>query len=170
MLKASLLPALSLALAGSTLVAAEIKTEFLDEVAALEKKYTSLAEAIPAEKYTWRPADGVRSISEVFMHIAGANYMLPTMAGVKPPEGIDRGMEKSVTAKADVVAQLRKSFEHVRGAAQASAEPDKMIKMFGREVSQRYFLSFLAHHMHEHLGQLIAYSRMNNVRPPWSQG
>jgi uncharacterized damage-inducible protein DinB len=169
MLKASLVAVCSLVLAGSTL-AAEIKTEFLDEVAALEKKYTSLAEAIPAEKYTWRPADGVRSISEVFMHIAGANYMLPGMAGVKPPQGIDRGMEKSVTSKAEVIAQLRKSFEHVRGAAQVSAEPDKMMKMFGREVSQRYFLTFLAHHMHEHLGQLIAYSRMNNVRPPWSQG
>jgi uncharacterized damage-inducible protein DinB len=166
MLKSSIL----LALAASTLVAADIKTEFLDEVAALEKKYTALAEAIPADKYTWRPAQGVRSISEVFMHIAGANYMLPGMAGVKPPAGIDRGMEKSVTAKADVVAQLRKSFEHVRGAAQISAEPEKTMKMFGREVSQRYFLTFLAHHMHEHLGQLIAYSRMNNVTPPWSQG
>jgi uncharacterized damage-inducible protein DinB len=163
-------PTLLLALAASTLAAADVKTEFLDEVAALEKKYTALAEAIPADKYTWRPADGVRSISEVFMHIAGANYMLPNMAGVRPPQGIDRGMEKSVTAKADVIAQLKKSFEHVRGAAQISAEPDKTMKLFGREVSQRYFLSFLAHHMHEHLGQLIAYSRMNKVTPPWSQG
>lgn len=159
-----------LILAGSAVLAADIKTEFLDEVAALEKKYTSLAEAIPAEKYTWRPADGVRSISEVFMHVAGANYMLPRMVAVNPPQGLSGGMEKSVTAKADVLAQLRKSFEHVRGAAQAASEPDKTIKMFGREVSQRYFLTFLAHHMHEHLGQLIAYARMNKVTPPWSQG
>ena len=166
MLKAALL----VVLAASALAAADIKSEFLDEVAALEKKYTSLAEAIPAEKYTWRPADGVRSISEVFMHIAGANYMLPRMAGVTPPEGLDRGMEKNVTAKADVIAHLRKSFAHVRGAAQIAAEPDKTLKMFGREVSQRYFLAFLPHHMHEHLGQLIAYSRMNKVTPPWSQG
>jgi uncharacterized damage-inducible protein DinB len=162
-------PACLIVLAASTLLAADIKTEFLDETAALEKKYTQLAEAFPAEKFTWRPGEGVRSVSEVFMHIAGANYMLPRMAGVNPPAGIDRGMEKSVTAKADVIAQLRKSFEHVRGAAAASAEPDKMIKMFGREVSQRYFLTFLNHHMHEHLGQLIAYARTNNVTPPWSQ-
>ncbi|HET8549634.1 MAG TPA: DinB family protein [Bryobacteraceae bacterium] len=166
MLKTTLL----LAVAASALVAADVKSEFLDEVSALEKKYTSLAEAIPADKYTWRPGDGVRSISEAFMHVAGANYMLPRMVGVTPPQGLERGMEKSVTAKAEVIAQLRKSFEHVRAAAQASAEPDKMIKLFGREVSQRYFLTFLAHHMHEHLGQLIAYARMNKVTPPWSQG
>jgi uncharacterized damage-inducible protein DinB len=166
MLKATLL----LALAASTLFAADVKTEFLDEIAGLEKKYTALAEAFPAEKYSWRPAEGVRSVSEVFMHVAGANYMLPNFVGLKPPAGIDRGMEKSVTAKADVIAQLRKGFEHVRGAAAAAAEPDKITKIFGgREVSQRYFLSFLAHHMHEHLGQLIAYARSNGVTPPWSQ-
>lgn len=165
MLKATFL----LALAASAVLAADVKTEFLDEIAALEKKYTALAEAFPAEKFAWRPGEGVRSVSEVFMHVTGANYMLPRMAGLNPPAGIDRGMEKSVTAKADVIAHLRKGFEHVRGAAQAAAEPEKTIKLFGREVSQRYFLSFLAHHMHEHLGQLIAYARTNNVTPPWSQ-
>ena len=60
---------------------------FLQQLADVEKKVNSLAQAVPAEKYSWRPAPGVRSISEVFTHIAGANYLFPSMAGVKPPEG-----------------------------------------------------------------------------------
>ena len=149
--------------------AADLKTEFLDEVAGLEKKYVGLAEATPADKFTYRPAAGVRSVSEVFMHVAGANYMLPRMVGVTPPEGLSREMEKTVTEKDKVVAELKKSFEHLRGAAAASAEPDKVVKVFGREMSQRGFLTFLTGHLHEHLGQSIAYARMNGVRPPWAR-
>jgi uncharacterized damage-inducible protein DinB len=150
--------------------AADLRTEFLNDINGLEKKYVSLAEAIPAEKYGWRPAAGVRSVSELFMHAAGANYMLPGLAGIKPPEGISREMEKTVVEKDKVIAELKKSFEHLRGASAVSAEPDKTIKVFGNEMSQRGYLTFLGEHLHEHLGQAIAYARSNGVKPPWSRG
>ncbi len=53
---------------------AGIRGEFLDEVIYYEQRFTQLAGAIPAEKYTCRPADGVRSIGEVYMHVVAANY------------------------------------------------------------------------------------------------
>jgi uncharacterized damage-inducible protein DinB len=153
-----------------TLFSADLKTEFLNEVSNLEKKYVGLAEAIPAEKYGWRPAENARSVSEVLMHVAGANYMLPGMVGVKAPEGISRDMEKKVTAKDQVLAEVKKSFGHLRETASVSADPEKTVKVFGMEMSQRGFLTFLGGHLHEHLGQLIAYARSNGVKPPWARG
>lgn len=146
------------------------KADFLREIDGLEKKFVSLAEATPADKFAWRPGAGVRSTSEVFMHVAGANYMLPGIMGVKPPEGISRDMEKKVTDKAAVVEQLKKSFAHIRQAASGVVEADlsKTLKVFGRDMSEGSFLSFMANHLHEHLGQSIAYARVNSVKPPWS--
>ena len=114
-----------------------IRALFLQQLTDVESKINSLAQATPAEKYSWRPADGVRSISEVFTHIAGANYMFPTMAGVKMPEGIDRNMEKTVTEKAKVLEVVKKSFEHARKAVEGLSDADmaKEIKMFGRPAT-----------------------------------
>src|SRR6266540_1765755 len=74
----------------------------------------AIAQAVPAEKYGWRPAEGVRSVSEVYMHIAGANYFLPSFMGGKLPEGFSRDSEKKVTEKAQVVDWLKKSLDNVR--------------------------------------------------------
>ena len=136
----------------------------------VENKVTSLAQAVPAEKYLWRPGQGVRSVSEVFVHIAGGNYFLLTFAGVKPPAGLARDMEKTVTEKAKVADVLKQSFDHVRQAAtsMSDADLDKPTKFFGRTVSTREVLFIMANHMHEHLGQSIAYARVNGVVPPWS--
>jgi len=162
--------------AGSIIVRAQeapkagFRADFLRQLADVEKKITSLAEAMPQEKYSWRPGEGVRSVSEVYMHIAGANYFLPSFAGVKPPSG-GRDLEKTVTEKAEVVATLKKSFDHVRQAVlkMSDADLDKPAKLFGREtnIEEVYFL--IANHMHEHLGQSIAYARVNGVAPPWSE-
>lgn len=143
---------------------------FLQQLGDVEKKVNGLAQAVPADKYSWRPGEGVRSISEVFMHIAGANYLFPSMAGIKPPEGIDRNMEKTVTEKSKVQAALKQSFEHARKAAQGLSDPDmaKEIKFFGRPSTVEALLFIMANHMHEHLGQSIAYARVNGVVPPWS--
>jgi len=162
---AALWLALSLSAFGQT-----YKADFAREVDGLEKKFVSLAEATPADKLTWRPSAGVRSVSEVFMHVAGANYMLPGMMGVKPPEGLSRDMEKTVTDKAEIVSWLKKSFAHLRaaGAGMDDAAVSKTMKVFGRDMSQGSFLSFMVSHLHEHLGQSIAYARVNGVKPPWS--
>ena len=147
------------------------RAEFLNEMKYFEGRYTQLAEAIPAEKYTWRPAAGVRSVSEVLLHVAGANQGLPGMAGIKPPAGFTmQGYEAWTTDKAKVIAELKKSFEHIRAAASAmkDADADKPMKVFGMDMTGRSFSFFMARHLGEHLGQLIAYARVNGVVPPWS--
>ena len=131
-------------------------------------KLVSLAEAIPADKYGWRPAEGVRSVSETLMHVAGANFMFGARFGKKPPEGT-RGLEKSVTDKAEVVAKLKESFAFVKEAL-AGADLSKPTKLFGgREGTLGDMALMAVSHAHEHLGQLIAYARSNNVTPPWSK-
>jgi len=145
--------------------------EFLKQLDDVEKKCVSLAEATPEAKYAWRPAAGVRSIGEVFVHIAGANYMFTRFIGAKMPEGLDPNMEKTVTKKADITELLKKSFAHARQAVSnmPDADLEKQVKMFGNMVSERQALFVMANHMHEHLGQSIAYARMNGITPPWTE-
>ena len=85
------------------------------------KQLVSLAEAVPAEKYSWRPAPGVRSVSEVYMHVALANYYLLSLTGVKMPDGVDREMETKLTDKAKVVETLKKSIAHLRSSIEGIA-------------------------------------------------
>jgi uncharacterized damage-inducible protein DinB len=147
------------------------RAEFVKEVNYFDGRYLQLAEAIPADKYNWRPAEGVRSIAEVLMHVAGANMMIPRFAGVEPPEGFSgQGYEKSTTDKAKIIAELKKSFEHMRktGAMMKDADADKQMRVFGMEMTGRSYAFFMARHLGEHLGQLIAYARVNGVVPPWS--
>jgi len=136
-----------------------------------QSKFVRLAEAMPAEKYSWRPGDGVRSVSEVYMHVAGANYFFLSMVGVKPPAGISRDMEKTVTEKEKVVAAIKASFDNAASAVAGLSDADmsKETKMFGRPATYESVLFFMTSHMHEHLGQSIAYARTNGVVPPWSQ-
>jgi uncharacterized damage-inducible protein DinB len=145
------------------------RAEFLRQLDDVEKKLVDLAQAMPQEKYTWRPAEGVRSVSEVYMHVAGGNFFIPRVIGVQPPTGIGRDLEK-ITDKAKVVDTLKQSMAHVRQAALSTsdADLDKPVKFFGRDSTVREVLMILAMHMHEHLGQSIAYARMNGIAPPWS--
>src|SRR5262245_48724618 len=91
-----------------------IRGLFLSQLTDVEKKMNSLAAAMPAEKYSWRPGPGVRSNSEVYVHIAGANYLFPSIAGVKPPAGISRDMQKTGTEKTKVLVVLKQSIESAR--------------------------------------------------------
>ncbi|HEV2690823.1 MAG TPA: DinB family protein [Bryobacteraceae bacterium] len=144
---------------------------FLNQLKDVETKVVGLAEAMPQEKYAWRPGEGVRSVSEVYVHIAFANYYLPNFIGVKPPQGTSPGMEKTVTEKAKVVETLKASFAHMRKAVTdlPDADLDKPVKVFGQQSSYEGVLFLIANHMHEHLGQSIAYARTNGVVPPWSK-
>ena len=153
--------------AGGTVIKAEIIRQINDA----EKKVLALAEATPAEKYAWRPAEKVRSTGEVFMHIAGGNYFLPTLWGGKMPDGVNpREFDKSAGDKAKVIDTLKKSFESARQAINAApdADLDKSIKIFGEDGTVREVILLIATHAHEHLGQSIAYARMNGIVPPWS--
>jgi len=148
---------------------AGLRAELLTLLDDSAKKVIELAEAVPQEKYAWRPSEGVRSMSEVFMHIAGGNYFLPTFLGMQAPADMTQEMEKE-TDKAKVVAALKKSYEHARKAIEAvpDAELEKKINLFGRDTTSRAALLVLVNHSHEHLGQAIAYARMNGVVPPWT--
>lgn len=136
-----------------------------------QEKIISLAEAIPAEKYTWRPEKGVRSVSEVLMHIAGSNYYLMSFADIKNSEKADENMGKDVTEKEKVVKALKTSFSDLFNNLQKLNENilDDQIEMFGHKVSKRSVLFTEMGDLHEHLGQLIAYARMNGIVPPWSK-
>lgn len=146
------------------------RADFLAELEEVESKILALAEATPEGKFGWRPGKGIRSIGEVYGHMAGGNYFLPTFLGVKTPADMPRDIE-SVPGKARMIAELQKSFDHVRAAAPNGTERDldKRVKMFGKDVSHRFVYVRMLEHLHEHLGQAIAYSRMNNIAPPWSQ-
>ena len=149
------------------------RADFLVQLDMVGKQIVDLAEAIPADKYTWRPAPGVRSISEVYMHIVGGNSYIPSFMGVKPMAGIERGMEKTVTDKAKVVELLKQSMAHARMAVLSipDADLDKKVKIFGgQEATERATIMIIGNHLHEHLGQSIAYARSNGIAPPWSKG
>ena len=93
--------------------------------------------------------------------------------GAAPPEGVDpRNLEKSTTAKADVIAALKKSMEHAVSSIEKMSDDDLMqsMKLFGRDTTHQGALLVFVRHMGEHLGQSIAYARVNGVRPPWSAG
>jgi uncharacterized damage-inducible protein DinB len=167
--------------AQSTATVSGLRADVIWQLTDAEKKLVALAEATPQEKYGWRPGPGVRSVSEVYMHIAGGNYFIPTFLGVKMPENISRDMEliggemkfgKTVTEKAKVVEALKQSFDHARKAVEATPDSDldKKVKVFGQEPSERMMLIGLVSHGHEHLGQSIAYARTNGIAPPWSEG
>lgn len=134
-------------------------------------KLVRLAEAIPAEKYTWRPGEGVRSVSEVFLHVAGGNFSIPRRLGATPPEGFNpQGYDKSTTDKAKVIEALKQSIEHVRKAYAGVSDLEKTAPWFGgRQATMREIMFFLDTHEHEHLGQMIAYARMNGITPPWTE-
>lgn len=147
------------------------RADVLRDVQGIESKYLALAEALPAANMTWRPGEGVRSVSEVLMHVAGANYMLTSFIGVNPPADVPpREAETTWTDPAQIVPALKGSFAHLRTAIENTpdADLDKAIKMFGQDHTVRSALLLMDNHLHEHLGQLIAYARSNGVAPPWS--
>jgi uncharacterized damage-inducible protein DinB len=148
------------------------RAEFLNELKVEQDKFIRLAEAIPADKYTWRPAADVRSVSEVYLHVAAANYNLPKLIGTPPPAGFNaQGFDKSTTDKTKVIAELTASFDHVRQAVirMPDADLDKQLDWFGAKNTERGILLFMMRHMAEHLGQSIAYARMVGVVPPWTE-
>lgn len=148
------------------------RSEVLSEVIVQEDKFSRLAEAIPSEKYTWRPAADVRSLAEVFLHVADANYNLYKLVGTPPPSGLDvKGLEKSTSDKVKVIAILKDSFAHARKAitAMPDADLDKSLDWFGGKNTQRGTLLFIVRHAAEHLGQSIAYARFAGVVPPWTE-
>jgi uncharacterized damage-inducible protein DinB len=137
----------------------------------VSQQLVALAEATPADEFSWRPAPGVRSTSEVYMHIALANFYLLSITGVKVPADLNESMEKSVTAKPEVIAWLKRSLEAVKTAHEAETPKDleRKVKIAYRDATVDGMYLRIIIHANEHMGQLIAYARMTGVVPPWSK-
>ena len=137
----------------------------------VSQQLIALAEATPPEKFAWRPAAGVRSTSEVYMHIVISNFYLLSVTGPKMPPGLKQDSEKTVKSKAEVIAWLKRSLEAVK-AAHASATPANLarkVHIADRDATVDGIYLRIIIHTNEHMGQLIAYARMTGVVPPWSK-
>ena len=184
-----LLPALLSAAQGQN--ASSLKTEYLDDFAETCKHLEQLSQTTPTNKYAWRPGAGVRSVSEVYVHIATGNFLLLSLTGVKLPaeyfpnlptgangkpntQAVFKRMgelEKTVTDKNAVTRMLKSSLDEVRSrfSQSTAAELDRPADFFGEKTTVRRIYLRIFAHVNEHYGQSIAYARVTGIVPPWSQ-
>ena len=159
---------------------AGVVSDLMKDVSQVEQKLVALAKAMPADKYAWRPGAGVRSFGEVMLHVASDNYFMPGMLGtaIDPATGINPKDYKTLKAYETrslspdaTAAELEKSFANLKKAMSATtdAQLGDKVSMFGMSLTRQSAWILTATHMHEHLGQAIAYARTNGVVPPWSK-
>ena len=150
-----------------------LKAPFIADVEELKTKFVQLAGAFPDDKLTWRPNPGVRSVAEVLALIAlEFNGFVPQGWGGKEAKTRDEMLKlRTSTSKAELIAAINLAFDHAK-AQVAAADPATLTGRRKTATSNRSLYEFalmISGDMHEHLGQLIAYARMNNVVPPWSK-
>jgi hypothetical protein len=154
--------------------------DLIRDVSDVQKKIVDLAKAMPAATYEWRPTKGVRSTGETFMHVAADNYFLPAAMGssAPAPTGISgkdyktaAAFEKRTLTRDQIISELEKSFAFLKASMTGTpdAKLETSLDMFGAKTTTRRMWISTTTHLHEHLGQLIAYARSNNVTPPWSK-
>ena len=153
------------------------QTDLVGHIEYVQKEIMDLEQAIPDKKLSWRPAKGVRSVSEVYAHIAFSNFMIGQIAGFTLPDGIAitgpadaEKWEKSVTGKKELAERLTRSFDFLKSAIKGlpDADLERSVEFFGHPMTVRSLLMLILSHQHEHLGQSIAYARMVGVVPPWT--
>jgi uncharacterized damage-inducible protein DinB len=139
----------------------------------VSQQLVALAEATPADKFAWRPAPGIRSTSEVYMHIVVANFYLLSVTGPKMPADLPMDAEKlaKITSKPEVIAWLKRSLEAVNKAHLAETPKDLecKVRIQGRDATVDGIYLRILVHANEHMGQLVGYARMTGVVPPWSK-
>ena len=155
--------------------AAELKASFIKDLDVMRGKFVGLAEAFPADKYAWRPMEGVRSVAEVLMLAAMEGYsFVPNSFGGKPANLGSReeaAKLRTLSDKAQVVDHVKKGFDHAMKELEA-LDPSAMTgkrKVMGMDMSASQAALGVGGDLHEHLGQLIAYARTNHIVPPWSK-
>lgn len=151
---------------------AAFRTSLLRSFDEASGKILQLAEAFPEEKYAWRPMEGVNSVREVLVHVAETNYALAERLGTKPPAGVDRRkLGTTMTSKADAIAATKRSVDFVRSVLSSVPAETLLpeVNVFGQKAPKLRVALLPGDHAHEHLGQLIAYARMNRIVPPWSK-
>jgi hypothetical protein len=161
-------------LGGGTKSDAEVQVADIEQ---MRDKFTSLAEAFPEETFDWRPMEGVRSVKQVFVLIAGEGVLFPTMWGFEAPEWVAAGgfgpeTERLMALSRDeLITEVGRSFDHLLTLVRGLGAEDRQrrVDFFGLNVDLTTAITRMATDMHEHLGQAIAYARMNQIVPPWSQ-
>lgn len=136
----------------------------------VSQQLVALAEATPPEKFGWRPAPGVRSTSEVYMHIVTANFWLLSVTGPKMPPDLKEDAGKTITSKAEVISWLKRSLDAVKQAhlAETPSDLQRKVHVADRDATVDGMYLRIIVHANEHMGQLVAYARMNGIVPPWS--
>jgi uncharacterized damage-inducible protein DinB len=149
----------------------DMKAQSLQDLGRVQQKFVDLANAVPADKLTWRSSADSRSFAEVFLHVAGERYQILALMGATPPEGFNgKTFEKSTTDKAQIVAELNRSWEFAQKAINGMTNADfaKLLPKLGPQANAGDVVYILVSDAHEHLGQLIAYARVNGIVPPWT--
>jgi hypothetical protein len=147
----------------------DMKAQSLLDLERVQKKFVDLANAVPADKMTWRPSPDSRSFAEVFLHVAGECYKILELMGVAAPAGFDpRNYEKSTTDRGAIVGELNKSWDFAQKSINAMSNADfaKLLPKLGPQANAGDVVYILAADAHEHLGQVVAYARVNGIVPP----
>jgi len=155
---------------------AVVRAEYLRDLAVLERKFTALAEALPPALFEWRPAPDIRSVHEVVALIAAENAaLIPATFGQATMAGAPGGLQQAIAIftardRDALLTALRASFGYARTAWSALSEADmsRSWDFFGAQMSGSRVAFAIMTDQHEHLGQLVAYARMNGIAPPWS--
>lgn len=158
-----------------------VMADLMADVAEVQQKLVALSKAMPEGTWAWRPAEGVRSVGEVVQHVAADNYLIPAFAGAAPPAAtgivasdyatVQKYENRKATA-AEAIDAMAASFEHLHAAMLATSEAQlgEELTVFGQKMTRQQLWVLATTHLHEHLGQMIAYARSNGVVPPWSRG
>ncbi len=149
----------------------DMKAQSLLDLERVQQKFVDLANAVPADKLTWRPSPDARSFAEVLMHVAGERYGILGLMGAEAPAGFDRKtFEKSTTDRAQIVAELNKSWAFAQKTINGMTNADfaKLLPKLGPQANAGDVVYILVGDAHEHLGQAVAYARVNSIVPPWT--
>jgi uncharacterized damage-inducible protein DinB len=149
----------------------DMKAQSLADLQVVQKKFVDLANAVPADKFTWRPSADSRSFAEVLLHVAGERYGILSLMGATPPAGFDRKtFDKSTTDKGQIVDELNKTWEFAQKTINGMSNADfaKLLPKLGPQANAGDVVYILVADAHEHLGQLVAYARVNSIVPPWT--
>jgi uncharacterized damage-inducible protein DinB len=149
----------------------DMKGQSAFDLANVQKKFVDLANAVPADKFNWRPTPDSRSFAEVLLHVSGERYGILALMGAEKPEGFDgKKFEKSTTDKAQIIAELNKSWSFAQKTINDMSNADfaKAIPKLGPQANAGDVVYILVADAHEHLGQVVAYARENGIIPPWT--
>jgi uncharacterized damage-inducible protein DinB len=149
----------------------DMKAQSLLDLQVVQKKFVDLANAVPADKFTWRPSPDSRSFAEVFLHVAGERYQILGLMGAMPPEGFDPSkFEKTTTDKAAIIDELNQTWDFTQKTINSMTNADfaKLLPKLGPQANAGDVVYILVTDAHEHLGQSIAYARENGIVPPWT--